>query len=48
MRSETHQNPIMKRANEARVALGLALAACLVLGFANREALSGDRVELPH
>lgn len=32
----------MKPANTARVALVLALAAGLALGFANREALSGD------
>ena len=32
----------MKRADAARLALGLALAAGLLLGFANREALSGE------
>ena len=34
--------PAMKPGNAARVVLALALAAGLVLGFANREVLSGD------
>ena len=42
MRSGAHRSPIMTRANAARIALGLGLAAGLLLAFANRETLSGD------
>ena len=36
------RNPAMTRGNAARIALVLALAAGLVLGLVNREAVSGD------
>ena len=42
MRSEARCNPLMTRSNASRIAFALALAAALLLAFANREALSGD------
>ena len=41
MQSAAQRNPLMTRGNAARIALALALAAGLLLAFANREALSG-------
>jgi uncharacterized membrane protein YdjX (TVP38/TMEM64 family)/rhodanese-related sulfurtransferase len=42
MRLGERRNPVMKRANAARVALAVALVAGLLLAFANRDTLSGD------
>ncbi len=42
MRSAAHRNQIIKPGNAARALLALLLVAVLLLGFANREALSGN------